>query len=440
MPNFYLSKLLPGFRRKAHPRSVKPPAAGKGHSPPANPPPEPRDAQVPRANVKHAAFDDPKMMDSLVAFLRRYLVCEEYQLDLLALWIVHTRCFQHFPTAAYLDIRSAEAESAKTLCMQLLNLLCDCPWMATGPTPATVIDRLLAGRSMKELVKKDGTLACPPPFTILVDNHHHTLGRSERQQVLAMLNSGSARNTRYVLNNVEYSLFGPKAFAGNARLPTSLASRCIPIVLKRKKRSQAVASFELGAARAAAANLLQWLDSLAGEPQWIIEKVKQGPPALPDWELTAREKDAAVPLLHIANAIGGSWPQKAAAAVISCFKVGLPGSQSLQVLSDVRLAFFVKKDPDYLFSRDLLRFLGGLEFRPWAGWSSRSGKRLGGLLERFGINSRMLNWGADKGLMGYLRKDFEDAWERYLQPYTAKEVADRDEAHARGGYKWLDVR
>ena len=431
MPNFYLSKFLPGFRRKAHPKTVKPPGAAKGESPPANPPPAPRDVEAPRAAVKHAAFDDAKMMDSLVGFLRRYLVCEEHQLNLLALWIVHTRCFQLFPTAAYLDIRSAEAESGKTLCMQLLNLLCDGPWMATGPTPATVIDRLLQGRSTKELAKKaDYT----PPFTILVDNHDHTLGRSERQQVLAMLNSGSTRNARYVLNNVEYSLFGPKAFAGNARLPASLAARCIPIVLKRYKPSDNVDPFSAATAREKAANILQWLDSMAGEPLWVIEKMKLGPQPMSVRVLTAREKDCAIPLLHIASAIGGSWPQKAAAAIISCSKLHRAGSQSLQLLSDIRLAFFVKKDPEYLFSRDLLPWLGGFDYRPWAGWNSKSGKRLGRLLATFDIQSRNLNWGEKKGFKGYLIKDFQDAWERYLQPYTQEDIAERDEIYAKNGF------
>ena len=445
MSNSYLARLLPGFRRKSHPRLIKPPDAAKGENPArprARPQVDPEEfrrhwmqqIQAQRATVKHAAFDDLKMMDSLVAFLRGYLICDDPQLHILALWIVHTRCFQHFPTAAYLHIRSPEPESGKSVCMQLLKLLCDWPWLANGPTPETVAYTLIRGRSLKEITSQDGSCFHPPPFTILIDDCHHTFGPSERQQVVAMLNSGSTRLSSYVLRDAEYLLFGPKAFAGNAPLPASLAARCIPIVLRRKKPEQTTYLFNRDVARAAAANILQWLDSLANEPQWIIEKVKQGPPALPKWMLTAREKDWARPLLQIAGALGGSWPEKAAAAIIARSKVADCSSLAIRVLSDVRMCFFTRKDPEYLFSHDLLPWLGRMDYRPWAGWDSRSGKKLGHLLERFGIKSRRVVVGSQRH-QGYLIKDFQDAWERYLQPFTAEDIAERDEIHASGGFQ-----
>ncbi|HEY6968023.1 MAG TPA: hypothetical protein VJA94_02375, partial [Candidatus Angelobacter sp.] len=176
----YLSKLFPSLRRKSHRTRVKAPPAKQseaitGANNPEASPEENRarwiqKVQALRANVKHAAFEDVKMMDSLVSFLRKYLACDEHQLTILAFWIVLTRCFQHFPTAPYLHIRSPEPESGKSLCLRLLNLLCDWPWMAAGSTPATVIDQLLEGRSMGEVRDHNGTLFYPPPFTILLDD------------------------------------------------------------------------------------------------------------------------------------------------------------------------------------------------------------------------------------------------------------------------------
>src|SRR5215469_4865696 len=106
-----------------------------------------------RARIPH---DDPAMMDFLVAFLRQYLVCDEYQLHLLALWIVHVWTYHdRITTAAYLDVRSPESESGKTRCLQLLNLLCDEPWFATGSSPQTVMEKLIEDRIVEETENAD---------------------------------------------------------------------------------------------------------------------------------------------------------------------------------------------------------------------------------------------------------------------------------------------
>src|SRR5215510_9731629 len=89
-----------------------------------------RKAVIAKVDQYLAGVNPEEMLNSLVGFLRNYLVAEEYQLNILALWIVHTRCFNLFSTTAYLDIRSPEAECGKSRCLELLRLLCDEPWYA----------------------------------------------------------------------------------------------------------------------------------------------------------------------------------------------------------------------------------------------------------------------------------------------------------------------
>src|SRR5258708_40250002 len=84
------------------------------------------------------APDNAKQFAALVEFLRQYLVCDEHQFSVLALWIVHTWCFELFSTAAYLNVRSPEPQSGKTLCLDLLELLCRSPWLAPGADSRTV--------------------------------------------------------------------------------------------------------------------------------------------------------------------------------------------------------------------------------------------------------------------------------------------------------------
>src|SRR5215471_14726246 len=123
----YLKKKLPGFEDKPSP-PPQPPAQTAPIKPqpaPQPPPRQPAQNSPPNANAV-------EMLDSLTSFLRQYLVCDPYQLNVIALWIIHTWCYQHFPTTAYLNICSAEPESGKTRCLELLNLLSNSPWLATG--------------------------------------------------------------------------------------------------------------------------------------------------------------------------------------------------------------------------------------------------------------------------------------------------------------------
>src|SRR5262249_20666921 len=151
---------------------------------------------------------------------------------------VHIWCYDAFPTAAYLDIRSPESQSGKSLCLDLVELLCGDPCRINGGEPKTVFHQLLGDGEITQDEKAD-----PPPCPILLDDSQHTFAPSERQPLVALLNPGSRRRSVYPFGGRQYSAFGPKAFAGNARLPGSLAARCIPILLWRKKPSDKISRF-----------------------------------------------------------------------------------------------------------------------------------------------------------------------------------------------------
>ncbi|HEY6251183.1 MAG TPA: DUF3631 domain-containing protein, partial [Candidatus Angelobacter sp.] len=398
--NMKLSQLLPVFRKNSNlqPRKERLPHRDQplvvAQTAPVEPPP-----------------DSIQMLDSTIKFLRQYLICDDYQYTLLALWIVHTWCARLFPATPYLHIRSADSESAKTLCLNLLAILSNSPWSATGAHPGSIMDNLLT--SDRRLLPGK-SFDSPPPQTILLDDCHHTFAPSERQPLLALLNSGAHARCNYLDGRIRYSVFGPKAFAGNAPLPRSLASRCIPIVLSRKKPSDVIARFNPEVA-ASATRLARSLASWAAANSAALSKVANQPPGrLPDG-LSARQQDCAEPLLHIADRIGGNWPDRARAALIACLKV-VDYSRALELLADIRTVFFMHEDPSYLSSRDLMTALVNRENRPWAAWSSRSGRRIGGLLHPFGITSRCMHKGSGPTFKGFLREAFLDAWNRYLPP------------------------
>jgi len=393
------------------------------------------------AKAAAAQPDHVEILSSLASYIRRFLVCNDHQLTILALWTLYTWCYNYFPTAAYLDIHSPGPQSGKSRCLKILYGLCYQPDLIAGADSRTARHRLLRPCRMVEQIaagKKTG------PHTFLFDDCHLALGTSERQPLLALLNSGSGI-AHYSVMAADYMVFGPKAFAASAPLPRSLASRCIPIKLRRKKLSEKVDNFVPGKHHAVNQNDTQNEDGL-GEGAGAF----QLPRSLERWAevngealqqangdaitlfcadrpagLSPAQQDCAEPLLRIADRMGGGWPQRARAAIAVLFNVP-QHEPALQLLADIRDCFVSRDNPDRLATRDILAWLLNLDNRPWTTgttrsvWNSNSGRRLGALLEPYGISSGTFSFGRKKLLKGYELSQFKDAWERYLPPISGK--------------------
>jgi Protein of unknown function (DUF3631) len=355
----------------------------------------------------------PELLDDIASFIRQYLVCDNHQLTALALWIVYTWCQRYFRTAPYLDVRSPEPHCGKSLCLDVVGNICDSPECFSAPSPRTLMERLLAGRSLGQ-VARDGFMYPPPPFTFLIDDCHHTFGPSERQPVLGPLNAGSDSASVYARSSDDFYLFGPKAFAGNAPLPRSLAARCIPIVLRRPGPADKFERFralQVDRLEELAKRVEQWVkDNRSGLLGARQNSASHIPPTL-----SPGQQDCVEPLLYIAELVGGDWPEKAYAAFTALFELA-DRSPSVLMLSDLRVVFSLKNNPEYLSTRDLLAALCQIEDRPWNSWGAKSGRRLGALLQPFGISSRTLSPESEPACKGYLFRDFQDAWDRYLPP------------------------
>jgi hypothetical protein len=222
---------------------------------------------------------------------------------------------------------------------------------------------------------------------------------------------------------------GPKAFAASAPLPHSLADRCIPIVLHRKKASEKVNYFALGRHQCGlnadddnilpsqlSSSLERWAQANREALHWSNrDPIPDLPTGMNPAQLACAE-----PLFRIADRIGGDWPQKARTAIVAVFKLPL-SDPAMQMLSDLRACFLAKDDPKYLSTRDILAMLTSMEHRPWGAWNSKSGTRLGALLKPYLIYSRNL-YASKKVFKGYKRKDFEDTWQRYIPFYAGSKT------------------
>src|SRR5437762_7080217 len=244
--------------------------------------------------------DGQQLLSHVASFFQRYLVCTKDQLTVLALWTLHTHCFAAAPVTPYLYIRSRERESGKTVCLELLSLLCMRPWLTCGCTPAVLLLKL----------------AQQERCTVLLDDCDSVLARSRSVVMLGLLNRGFGRDGVYNIPEAApggttvgaVDAFCPKAFAGMHPLPASIDGLCIPINLEPKELGAPVDRFCIKEARHASATLRESLD------QWIAENADRlaavalyRADQLPQ-ELSPRQQDCAEPLLQLADLIGGDWP------------------------------------------------------------------------------------------------------------------------------------
>ena len=120
-------------------------------------------------------------------------------------------------------------------------------------------------------------------FPVLLDDYQHSFGPSERQPLVSLLNSGSDENGYFARGEEDFTLFSPKAFAGNSALPPSLAARCIPIRLRRPKPSEKFIRYWAdddrgGAAEALTDRLEHWLQQASPA---LAQVANDLPPDLP---------------------------------------------------------------------------------------------------------------------------------------------------------------
>ena len=148
----------------------------------------------------------------------------------------------------------------------------------------------------------------------------------------------------------------------------------------------------------------------------IIRRFRRFPCSLSD-----RQNDIAEGLIVIADLAGGDWPSKARKSLIELFSAKEEDNTGVQLLASCRDAF--GEGQDRITTKDLLDKLIEEETgTPWAHWwenELRNGNvrgpaaRIARLLKPFGIKADVIKLPDNSTARGYLRKDFEDNWNRY---------------------------
>jgi len=356
----------------------------------------------------------PECLEAIVRFFCRYIAfATESQARVLALWVAHTWVKATLSYTPYLHIYSAEKRCGKSRILECLELLCEDAWIVARPTPAALF-RTIEQRRPTLLVDEVDTL--------------FSRGSDEASEALrGIFNTGFYRTgsvPRVAGPHGEvrnFSVFCPKALSGIGSLPDTVADRCIPIRMVRRKPNQEVTRFRRRVAEREAdvvrRSLLAWR-----EGDGVLEGLQHATPDCPE-SFTDRQQDIIEPLLAISDMAGGHWPTQAREDLAQLCAVASDQDQSLGVklLRDMHRVFGGAR---MVKTSQVLEVLVGLDTdAPWADrWGEdvlgrsvivRAANQMAAMLKPYEISPRTMRFGSEGLAKGYRSEDFKDAWERY---------------------------
>lgn len=368
-----------------------------------------------------------EILEAVERFIRRFVSLTADEVAILALWVAHTHAFACATSTPYLSISSAEKRSGKTRLLEVLELLAANPWF-TSRTSAAALVRKIEDESPTLLLDESdaafgGEKEYAEALRAILDSGHRIGGT-------ASLCVGQWKE----ISVRDFNTFGPKAIAGLGKLPDTVADRSIPIVLRRAAGGEIPERFRRRKVEPEASELR---DRLAQWTASIFETLDNAEPYLPE-AMNDRQQDGAEPLLAIADAAGGEWPDKSRSALTKIFRATQDDSIRVRLLADIRTVMDGNEETpsrDRIGSTELADALGKIETSPWGEWLK--GKpltvgRLARLLSHFGITPTTKRIAGSPNHRGYERADFEDSWLRYL-PHPGLQSATVPQANTGAG-------
>jgi hypothetical protein len=364
-----------------------------------------RDEERARRAEAGNRIDGAELLDRVYEFLGRFIVYPDHHAHVAhALWIAHCHLMDCFETTPRLAFLSPEPSSGKTRALEITELLVPSPVLATNVSPAYLIRRIGA---------EDGV-------TILFDEIDTVFGpraKDANEDVRALLNAGYRRGAvvgRCVMHGAtavteELPSFAPAALAGLGRLPDTVLSRSIVIRMQRRAPDEHVIPYRR---RDHAEEGQRLCGDLAAWAAAAASRI-----TIPDMpgEVVDRDADCWEPLLAVADAAAGHWPDTArCCAVLLVLLLREEGEErlSLRLLADMRT---VLGDDEQAATTVILDKLHALDESPWADIRGKplNDRGLATRLRPYHIKPRNIRIG-EATPRGYRRADFVPVWKRYL--------------------------
>lgn len=355
-----------------------------------------------------------KLLNDVAAFLGRFVAYpDEHARFAHTLWIAHTHCMDAWESTPRISFLSPEPGSGKSRALEVTEPLVPNPVEAVNVTPAY-------------LFRKVGSEDGRP--TILYDEIDTVFGpkAKENEEIRGLLNAGHRKHSvagrcvvrGKIVETEEIPAYCAVALAGLGGLPDTILTRSVIIRMRRRAPSEKVEPYRrrlyVGDGHALRGRLERWSAGIMPTVDGVWPDMPEG--------ITDRAADVWEPLIAIADAAGGDWPERARSAAVAFVTSARESTPSLGVLllADLRKIF---GDHDGMATEDILRELHGLEESPW-------GDLKGKALDARGLANRLRPYGIHKDTLrvdgrlakGYKRTSLWDAWQRYLGPPPIERV------------------
>src|SRR5262245_37249608 len=265
--------------------------------------------------------DGAILLDSIAEAIRTYVVLLDHSCDAAALWALHPYLLGSFLVSPRLAITSPVKGCGKTTLLDVLARIVLKP-LPTANVTSSAIFRVVESHRP--------TLMIDEADTFLRDN----------DELRGVINSGHRKGgavLRTAGDDYEpraFGTFSACAIALIGKLPDTLHDRSIVIDLKRRLPIETIRPFRSDRA--------DQLDLLARQAaRWSKDnasRIAEADPFMPPG-IHNREADNWRPLLAIADAGGGEWPERARKAVEQAHAAAEDESRIAVLLGDIKTIF-----------------------------------------------------------------------------------------------------
>ncbi|MDX2601606.1 DUF3631 domain-containing protein [Streptomyces caniscabiei] len=366
------------------------------------------------------SVDGAALLDEVEAFHRRFNIFPtEHAYVAVALWDAHAHLIDALDGTARIAFLSPEPGSGKSRALEIIETL--------TPRAATTVNA--SANALFRLVAAD---AGTP--TLLFDEIDTVFGPKAggNEEVRGFLNSGyrrGAKSLRCVGEGTDqkagwFDSFCAVAMAGLGSLPDTILTRSVIIRMRKKAPNEKCEPYRRRI-HEKQGHILR--DRLAEWTATIHDQIAEAWPEMPEG-VTDRPADVWEPLLAVADAAGGHWPERARAACLELVNAAREGDDSslgIRLLTDLRDKVFC--GADRMPTAVILECLLAMDDSPWADMDDKPitprmlARMLGDYVTPANKPIKPRTFRTASGTpKGYYAEDLADAWMRYCPPPPEK--------------------
>lgn len=346
------------------------------------------------------------LLDEVYSFTGRFVAYPSEDAHVAhVLWIAHAHMMDAWESTPRIAFLSPEPGSGKTRALEISELLVPRPVEAVNVTAPY-------------LFRKVADEAGAP--TILFDEIDTIFGpkAKDNEEIRGLLNAGHRRGAvagrcvvrGKIVETEEIPAYCAVALAGLGDLPDTILTRSVIIRMRRRSPEETVEPYRRRVHKPEGDAVK---DQLAGWASFVSADIGEAWPEMPAG-VKDRDADVWEPLLAVADAAGGHWPERARVSCVSLVSASKTSTPSLgiRLLSDMKLVFGFS---ERMSTKGIIETLCSLPEAPWGDLRGKSitDNGLADRLRPYGIKSKQIRIGDWTG-KGYDRSDFYDAWQRYL--------------------------